>query len=356
MADLHDVLKLGYSRNASDVHFKSSEPVWFRVDGQIFPQDKTCLSHQELHPFLEGLIPAEKLPAFRSGKEVDFAYEIPGMVRFRVNVYQDLQGVSACFRVLPSEIKTVNDLRMEQSVLDLCTRKKGLILVTGPTGSGKSTTLASLLDYVNILHNGHIITIEDPVEFVFREKNCLINQREISTHTRNFGRALRAALREDPNVVMVGEMRDLETTMTALEIAETGHLVFSTLHTNSAASTVYRIINQFPRKKQDQIRLSLASSLAGVISQTLVPCLSGQGRVAVREIMIVNHAVANLIRENKIYQISNVIQMNRNAGMITMADAMIDLISRKIISPVAAIEKVNDQKQLHQALTQRGIF
>ena len=301
------------------------------------------------------MIPAEKQPAFKSGKEVDFAYEIPGIVRFRVNVYQDLHGISACFRVLPSEIKTVNDLKMEQSVLDLCTRNKGLILVTGPTGSGKSTTLASLMDYVNILHHGHIITIEDPVEFVFREKNCLINQREISTHTQGFNQALRAALREDPNVVMVGEMRDLETTMTALEIAETGHLVFSTLHTNSAASTVYRIINQFPRKKQDQIRLSLASSLVGVISQTLVPCLSG-GRAAVREVMIVNHAIANLIRENKIYQISNVIQMSRNAGMVTMTDAMMDLITRKVISPVAAIEKVNDQKQLQQALIQRGIF
>lgn len=356
MDKLHDILKLGYSKNASDIHFKSAEPVWFRIDGQIFPQNQTLLSHEELFPFLEGLIPAEKQPVFKSGKEVDFAYEIPELVRFRVNVYQDLQGISACFRVLPSEIKTVNDLKMEQSILDLCTRNKGLILVTGPTGSGKSTTLASLMDYVNILHNGHIITIEDPVEFVFKEKNCLINQREISTHTQSFSKALRATLREDPNVVMVGEMRDLETTMTALEIAETGHLVFSTLHTNSAASTVYRIINQFPRKKQDQIRLSLAASLVGVISQTLVPCLSGHGRVAVREVMIVNHAVANLIRENKIYQISNVIQMSRNAGMITMSDAMMDLITRKVISPVAAIEKVNDQKQLEQALKQRGIF
>ena len=356
MDNLHDFLKLGYSKNASDIHFKSAEPIWFRVDGQIFPHDQCPLSHAELFPFLEGLIPAEKQSAFKSGKEVDFAYEIPGLVRFRVNVYQDLQGISACFRVLPSEIKTVNDLKMEQSILDLCTRNKGLILVTGPTGSGKSTTLASLIDYVNILHKGHIITIEDPVEFVFKQKNSLINQREISTHTQSFSKALKAALREDPNVVMVGEMRDLETTMAALEIAETGHLVFSTLHTNSAASTVYRIINQFPRKKQDQIRLSLAASLAGVISQTLVPCLSGHGRVAAREVMIVNHAVANLIRENKIYQISNVIQMSRNAGMITMADAMMELITQKIISPVAAIEKVNDQKQLQQALTQKGIF
>ena len=356
MDKFFEILKLGYSKNASDIHFKSADPVWFRVDGQLFCHDKNCFSSEELHPFLEGLIPAEKQSVFKSGKEVDFAYEIPGMVRFRVNVYQDMQGISACFRVLPSEIKTVNDLKMEQSILDLCSRNKGLVLVTGPTGSGKSTTLASLIDYVNILHKGHIITIEDPVEFVFRQKNSLINQREISTHTRNFNQALRAALREDPNVVMVGEMRDLETTMTALEIAETGHLVFSTLHTNSAASTVYRIINQFPKKKQDQIRLSLAASLAGVISQTLVPCLSGHGRVAVREIMIINQAVANLIRENKIYQISNVIQMNRQAGMITMADSMMDLILRKIISPVAAIEKVNDQKQLQQALTQKGIF
>ena len=356
MDNLQDILKWGYTQKASDIHFRTGEKVWFRVDGEIMAMGDRVYDGEMLLKFFLPILSPVKKSIFDKGKEVDLSHEIPGLVRFRVNIYRDLQGVGACFRVLPSEVKNVNDLRIEQSLLDLCGRTKGLILVTGPTGSGKSTTLSSLLDYINVLHNGHIITIEDPIEFVYREKNCLINQREIATHTDGFNQALRAALREDPNVVMVGEMRDLETTMTALEVAETGHLVLSTLHTNSAPSTVYRIINQFPKKKQDQIRMSLAASLIGVISQTLVPRATGAGRVAVREIMILNHAIANLIRENKIYQIGNVIQMNRNAGMISMVDAMVELIEAGEITALAALEKVNDQKQLQNVLTQRGLL
>jgi twitching motility protein PilT len=207
-----------------------------------------------------------------------------------------------------------------------------------------------------VVHRGHIVTIEDPIEFIFHEKNCLVTQREIKSHTRGFSRALRAALREDPDIVMVGEMRDLETTVTALEVAETGHLVFSTLHTMNAASTVYRIINQFPKKKQDQIRISLASSLIGVVSQVLVPTLNGQGRTAVREILLVNHAVSNLIRENKIFQINNVIQMNRNAGMVTLEDALAARIEAGDISPIDALDHVSDKNHLENLLTERGLF
>lgn len=355
MSELIDLLKLGYSRRASDVHFRSNERMWFRVDGNLVPEGGRRYSREELMSLLVPIIPATKQESFKEGREVDFSYEIKGVVRFRVNLYLDVEGVAGCFRILPSEIKTVNELKVENAILDLCTRTKGLILVTGPTGSGKSTTLASLLDYINVLHNGHIITIEDPIEFVYTEKNCLINQREVFSHTQGFSHALKAALREDPNIVMVGEMRDLETTSTALEVAETGHLVFSTLHTNSAATTVYRIINQFPKKKQEQIRMSLAASLIGVISQVLVPKAAEPGRVAVKEVMIVNHAISNLIRENKIFQINNVIQMSRNSGMITMVDAMLDMIEQGVITPLTAMEKVNDQKQLAAMLGEKGL-
>lgn len=356
MNELDDILKLAYSKKASDIHFRSNERPWIRIDGNIMSTDSKIYLKNDLQNLLIPIIPPSKLSTFNEGREIDFSYEIGGFVRFRVNYYLDIEGIAACFRILPSEIKSVNELKLESALLDLCTRSKGLILVTGPTGSGKSTTLSSMIDYVNILNNAHIITIEDPIEFVYTEKNCLINQREINTHTNGFTHALRAALREDPNIVMVGEMRDLETTVTALEVAETGHLVFSTLHTNSAASTVYRIINQFPKKKQEQIRVSLAASLIGVVSQTLVPKASGIGRVAVRELMIVNHAIANLIRENKIYQINNIIQMNRSAGMVTMVDSMIELIQNGIITSQSALEKVNDQKQLMSNLTERNLL
>ncbi|MBN2145136.1 MAG: PilT/PilU family type 4a pilus ATPase, partial [Candidatus Aureabacteria bacterium] len=304
MSELLQLLKDAYVRKASDVHFRSNERTWIRIDGQLTPASPQVYSTQMLNEMFMPVIPDIKKEYFDQGREIDFAWELEGVARFRINIYKDINGLGGCFRILPSEIKNANDLNLEAAILELCTRTKGLILVTGPTGSGKTTTLSALIDYINLLRTDHIITIEDPIEFVHKEKNCLINQRETGAHTKGFSEALRAALREDPDVVMVGEMRDLETTATALEVAETGHLVLSTLHTNNASDTVYRVINQFPKKKQDQIRVSLASSLIGVISQVLIPKASGEGRIAVREIMIMNHAISNLIRENKIYQIN----------------------------------------------------
>lgn len=357
MSELLNILEESVKIKASDVHFRPNAPVWIRLNGDLMPFNKRIFKNEELLTIFKEIVPSNKNIFFERGEEVDFAFQLSNSkTRFRINLYRDLAGISASFRVLPSEIISVYDLNIEKPILDLCGRQKGLILVTGPTGSGKSTTLASLLDYVNTNQNGHLITIEDPIEFIFEEKNCIINQREINTHTHTFENALRAALREDPDYIMVGEMRDLETTMTAIEVAETGHLVFSTLHTNTAASTIYRIINQFPKKMQDQIRIAIASSLIGVISQTLIPKADGSGRIAVRETLVVNHAIANLIRENKVYQIPNIIQMNRKEGMITMNDALIELVESNEITPIDAMQKAPDPLQLEKMLAERGLF
>ncbi|EKD27188.1 MAG: hypothetical protein ACD_79C00821G0008 [uncultured bacterium] len=347
MRTLEDILKDAYEQNASDVHLRSNDYIWIRIDGILYPSSNRPLTTEDdIKKLLMPIIPENKLENFNKSLEIDFAWEIKDMARFRINIFREINGISACIRILPSAFKNVNDLKIESGILELCSRKKGLILVTGPTGSGKSTTLAALLDYINILNKGHIITIEDPIEFILKEKNSIITQREINSHTENFSGALRATLREDPNCVMIGEMRDLETTMTALEVAETGHLVLSSLHTNNAAATVYRIINQFPSKVQDQVRMSLASSLIGVVSQLLIPRKDGKGRIAAKEILLVNHAVANLIRENKIYQINNVIQTGRNQGMIKMSDSLMNLIKSNIISERQAYECYPDKSML----------
>jgi twitching motility protein PilT len=355
MSVLLDILKKGYDQEASDVHFRCEEPAWFRIFGEIAPATEEFFSNETLYNLLAAVVPETKKASFHEGREVDFALDMPGIARFRVNLYHDLKGIAACFRILPVKIRNANELKLEPGILELCTRSKGLILITGPTGSGKSTTMASMLDYINLLRNDHIITIEEPIEFVHSDKNCLVNQREVDTHTVSFSRALRAALREDPDVVLVGAMRDLETTMVALDVAETGHLVLSTLHTNSAASTIYRIINQFPKKKQEQIRVALASSLIGVISQVLVPKAHEKGRVAAREVILVNHAIANLIRENKIYQIPSILQMNRKNGMVTMQDSLLDLVERGEITVKSALDKTSDHDSFKKALLAKGL-
>ncbi len=355
MSILFDILKKAYSCEASDVHFRSEDRAWFRIFGEIAPASERAFGNEELKKLFETILPEAKKAMFHEGHEVDFACDLPGIARFRINLYYDLKGVAACFRILPAEIRNANDLSLEPGILELCTRSKGLILITGPTGAGKSTTMASMLDYINLLRNDHIITIEDPIEFVHPDKNCLVNQREIDTHTVSFSRALRAALREDPNVVLVGEMRDLETTMVALEVAETGHLVLSTLHTNSAASTIYRIINQFPKKKQEQIRVALASALIGVVSQVLIPKAFEKGRVSVREVMLVNHAIANLIRENKVHQIPSIIQMNRKSGMLRMEEGLLDLIEQGEITAEAALDKAPDRESFEKSLIAKGL-
>lgn len=356
MADLSEILKEAFSKGVSDIHFRGGEPVWFRLHGSMKATDHGPFSSEKIKTMISSILPESKKDSFNQGNEVDFAWELENVARFRINLYLDLQGTAACFRILPSEIKSSSDLKIEPGILDLCMRPKGLVLVTGPTGSGKSTTLAAMIDYINMLRNDHIITIEDPIEFTHAEKGCLVNQREIGSHTNSFNRALRAALREDPDVVLVGEMRDLETTMSALEVAETGHLVFSTLHTNSAASTVYRIINQFPKKAQEQVRTALASTLLGVVSQILIPRANGKGRVAAREIMIVNHAISNLIRENKIFQIPSILQMNRKNGMVRMEDALAELVEAGDITSDTALEKSPDRNGLEKVLIAKGLF
>jgi twitching motility protein PilT len=281
---------------------------------------------------------------------LDFAYEIPNVARFRANYFYQKRGLGAVFRIIPSKILSVEELNLPETVLKFTRLSRGLVLVTGPTGSGKSTTLAAMIDYININRKEHILTIEDPVEFVHKNKNCLVNQREVLTHTGSFSMALRAALREDPDVILVGEMRDLETIELAITAAETGHLVFGTLHTNSAAKTVDRIIDAFPSDRQAQIRTMLSESLKGVISQQLLKRADKPGRVASVEILYVNSAVANLIREGKTFQIPSVIQTGKGDGMQLMDQSIMDYLMKKVISPDEAYLKANDKKAFERFL------
>ena len=285
-------------------------------------------------------------------KDTDFAHETEA-ARFRVNVFADRRGIGAVLRIIPNQIRTAEEMGLAPHVLELCSLSKGLVLVTGPTGSGKSTTLAAMIDYVNRKRTDHIITIEDPIEFVHPNKRCLVNQREIGVHTSSFKHALRAALREDPDIVLVGEMRDLETISIALETAETGHLVFGTLHTNTAPSTVDRIIDQFPADRQEQIRTMLSESLKGVITQVLCKKIGG-GRVPAQEVLLCTGAVSNLIRERKTFQIPSVMQTARGAGMQTMNDALLELVKRKQIEPREAMAKAVHKAELRTALERAG--
>jgi twitching motility protein PilT len=282
---------------------------------------------------------------FEALNDADFAHEITGVARFRVNVFRDRKGAGAVFRQIPIDIVPAETLGLSKAVLDLCYLTKGLVLVTGPTGSGKSTTLASMVDYINRHRTDHIITIEDPVEFVHRNIQCLVNQREVGAHTQSFKNALRAALREDPDIVLVGELRDLETIAIAIETAETGHLVFGTLHTTTAVSTVDRIIDQFPPGQQEQIRTMLADALRGVIAQVLCRKIGG-GRIAALEVLLVNNAVTSLIREGKTFQIPSVIQTSKAMGMLTMNDALLTLVKDKQVEPKEAWLKATDKTGL----------
>ena len=322
---------------ASDLHLSTNSPPNVRIHGemQALPGQKPL----EGGPLLDRLYevtPKRNREEFERRNDTDFAYAIPGVSRFRANLFRDRHGPAAVFRAIPFEILTPEALGLPQSVLSLCDRTKGLILVTGPTGSGKSTTLATLIDHINRTRSDHIITIEDPIEFVHENKRCLVNQREVHTHTRSFKDALRAALREDPDIVLVGEMRDLETIAIAVETAETGHLVFGTLHTTTAPSTVDRIIDQFPADRQDQIRQMLAGSLAGVIAQVLCRKIGG-GRVAAYEILIGVSAVSNLIREKKTFQLYSVMQTGKALGMVTLNDSLLALVRKGLIDKSEAL-------------------
>ena len=302
---------------------------------------------------LDPITPEKNKAEFAERFDTDFAYEIPGLARFRANIFMDRKGRGAVFRVIPSKILTAEQLGLSPAILNLCKLNKGLVVVTGPTGSGKSTTLCGMIDYINRTRKDHLITIEDPIEFVHENKECAINQREVHNHTLSFKNALRAALREDPDIILVGEMRDLETVAIAIETAETGHLVFGTLHTTTAASTVDRIIDQFPADRQAQIRVMLSESLKGVISQTLCKKIGG-GRVAALEILIVTSAISNLIRESKTFQIQSMMQVGKAIGMVTLNDSLLDLVAKKLVAPEEAYLKAIDKGSMEVGLRKFG--
>ncbi len=339
---------------ASDMHLKSDSVPLVRVDGSITPMPgRAPLTSGDLERLIDVITPDRNRVEFKETNDTDFAYELPGRARMRCNVFRDIAGVGAVFRQIPSKILTAEQLKLPKSVLDFCGFDKGLVVVTGPTGSGKSTTLAAMIDWINANRDDHIITIEDPVEFVHKDKKCLINQREIGTQTRSFKSALRAALREDPDIVLVGEMRDLETIAIAIETAETGHLVFGTLHTNTAPSTVDRLIDQFPTDRQSQIRVMLSESLKGVVAQTLLK-KKGGGRVAALEILVVTPAISNLIREGKTFQIASLMQTGKSLGMQTLNDALIELVKSDVVEPQEAFDRAPHKKEFGTLLTRAG--
>jgi twitching motility protein PilT len=342
---IHTLFRLMVKMKASDLHLSTGEKPMIRKDGDMERfEHMERFTAQSIAAMVYPIVPEAAKAQFEMEKDADFAYEVEGLSRFRGNIFYDRFGMGAVFRTIPTKIVTAEELGLSASIQNLCYLSKGLVLVTGPTGSGKSTTLASLIDLINRTRNDHIITIEDPIEFVHPNKKCLVNQREVGEHTQSFKRALRAALREDPDIVLVGEMRDLETVAIAIETAETGHLVFGTLHTSTAYSTIDRIIDQFPADQQEQIRVMLSGSLKAVISQTLCKKIGG-GRVAALEVLLVNAAVANLIREGKTFQIPSIMQTQRKFGMVVMNDALMDHVQAKRVelkeAYIKAIDKTN---------------
>jgi len=345
MAKLDAYFRMMVERKASDLHFNTGTFPMMRIHGEMTPVDPTPISHELAREVLWEIMPEKNRAEFKERHDTDFAYELAEAGRFRSNIFMDRNGIGGVFRLIPNKILTADDLKLSDDVRRLCFMPKGLVLVTGPTGSGKSTTLAALINHINENRTDHIITIEDPIEFVHPNKRCLVNQREVHSHTESFSSALRAALREDPDIVLVGEMRDLETTRIAIETAETGHLVFGTLHTNTAASTVDRLINQFPANEQEQIRVMLAASLKAVLSQTLCKKVGG-GRIAALEVLITNPAVASQIREAKTYQIPSAMQTGAKLGMVMLNDALVRLLKARQIEAKEAYLKAIDKDDL----------
>jgi twitching motility protein PilT len=341
---------------ASDLHLCVGSAPMVRKDGHMQSLDPAAeeLTGESVVQLLAPIMPEKNRKEYTDRHDTDFAYEIAGLARFRANIFADRRGPGAVFRVIPSKILTAEQLGLSQHILNLCSLNKGLVLVTGPTGSGKSTTLSAMIDHVNKTRHDHIITIEDPIEFVHPNQSCLVNQREVRTHTDSFKDALRAALREDPDIILVGELRDLETVAIAIETAETGHLVFGTLHTTTAASTVDRVIDQFPSDRQAQIRVMLSESLKGVIAQTLCRKIGG-GRIAALEVLLVTGAVSNLIRESKTFQIPSIIQVNKANGMVSLNDALMDLVQKKLVEPAEAYAKAVDKPAFDALLKRNGI-
>ncbi len=334
--DISELLAFSVKNNASDLHLSSGLPPMIRVHGDVRRINLPPLDHKEVHGMMYDIMNDGQRKAYEENLECDFSFAIPGLARFRVNAFNQDRGAAAVLRTIPSKILSLEQLHTPKIFADLALKPRGLVLVTGPTGSGKSTTLAAMVNHLNENEYAHILTIEDPIEFVHDSKKCLINQREVGAHTHSFSAALRSALREDPDAILVGELRDLETIRLALSAAETGHLVFGTLHTSSAAKTIDRIIDVFPGDEKEMVRAMLSESLQAVISQTLLKTKDGSGRVAAHEIMIGTPAIRNLIREAKIAQMYSAIQTGTTFGMQTLDQTLTDLVRRNVISPSAA--------------------
>lgn len=336
MATIDELFKLMVEQGASDLHITSGAPPYLRVHGNMVPLNYKELSSQDVQGLLFEILSEKQKKQFVEKWELDCAYTVGGIGRFRCNIFMQRKGLAAVFRIIPEKIKTAQELNLPPALMDMIDCDRGLILVTGPTGSGKSTTLAALIHQINMTRDAHILTVEDPIEFVHQNIKSLINQREVGSHTKSFASALKSALREDPDIMLVGEMRDLETIGLALTAAETGHVVFGTLHTNSAAKTIDRIIDVFPSGQQQQIRTMLAESLRGVVAQTLFTRADGQGRVAAYEIMRNTKAIQNLIREGKIHQIASAMQTSSSSGMILFEKYIEDLVRKGKVSPADA--------------------
>ncbi|MEO6117836.1 MAG: type IV pilus twitching motility protein PilT [Methylotenera sp.] len=344
--DISDLLAFSVKNKASDLHLSAGLPPMIRVHGDIRKINVPAMDHSQVHDMVYDIMNDGQRKVYEESLECDFSFEIPNLARFRVNAFNHNRGSGAVFRTIPSKILSLEQLNCPAIFKDIANTPRGICLVTGPTGSGKSTTLAAIIDYINDKEFGHILTVEDPIEFVHTSKKCLINQREVGPHTLSFNNALRSALREDPDVILVGEMRDLETIRLALSAAETGHLVFGTLHTSSAAKTVDRIIDVFPAAEKEMVRSMLSESLRAVISQTLCKTKDEQGRVAAHEIMIGTPAIRNLIRENKIPQMYSAIQTGQNIGMQTLDQNLQDLVKRNVISANEARSKAANKDSI----------
>lgn len=337
--DITELLKFGVQSGASDLHLSAGLPPMMRVHGDVKQLNFPPLEHKDVHAMVYDIMNDHQRKFYESELECDFSYEIPNVSRFRVNAFNQSRGAAAVFRTIPTEILTLEQLQCPSIFSEIANKPRGIVLVTGPTGSGKSTTLAAMIDYINKSRQYHILTIEDPIEFVHKSNKSLINQREVGLQTKSFANALRSALREDPDVILVGEMRDLETIRLAMTAAETGHLVFGTLHTSSAAKTIDRIVDVFPAEEKDMVRAMLSESLQAVISQTLLKLKDGSGRIAAHEIMIGTSAIRNLIRENKVAQMYSAIQTGQQYGMQTLDQCLVGLMRKGLISKEAAMEK-----------------
>jgi twitching motility protein PilT len=355
-SSIDELLERMVAQGASDLHVTTGSEPAIRVNGRLQRLDDVGrLSADDSQRLLYRILSTEQQKQLEIKRQIDLSYSIPGLARFRVNVYFQRQSLGAAFRLVPAELKTLDDLGLPQQLHDLAKKPRGLVLVTGPTGSGKSTTLAAIIDEINRNRHDHIMTIEDPIEFLHRHKSCIVNQREIGPDAISFAEALRGALRQDPDVILLGEMRDLETIATALTAAETGHLVFATLHTQDAPSTVDRLIDVFPAAQQEQIRVQIASTLQAIVTQTLVPTIDGAGRVPAVEILYPDDAVRNLIRQAKVEQIYSIMQTGTQRGMQTLEQALVDLVVRGKISQDTAISRSSRPDQLI-GLLKRGGF